>query len=181
MNRESIKSIASGVTSVAIGLAIGLAALSGSASASTPDAVASSGSATHAATTALTPSAAGPRMVLLGCNKHAEIAPPSISSCRSAAAGLRGLHWTSWTPRLASGFGTYVVNDCKPSCAAGHLHAYPALVALWGSAVVKGHPAERKYAAMTLIFTGARPPIDQVVNGKTVVTNPVSLTFPTFP
>ena len=174
MNRGRITTIASIFTPVAIGLTIGVAALSGGASASTRDAATGSASSAHAATTA-------PKFVLLGCNDNAEVAPPSISNCGDGAAGLTGLHWTSWTSHLASGYGTYYLNDCTPTCVGGHFHTYHALVALWGSAAVKGHPSERKYTEMTLIFTGTRPPFYQVVNGKTVITHPVTLTLPTFP
>jgi hypothetical protein len=174
MNRGRITTIASIFTPVAIGLTIGLAALSGGASASTRDAATGSASSAHAATTA-------PKFVLLGCNDNAEVAPSSISNCGDGAVGLTGLHWTSWTSHLASGYGTYFLNDCTPTCVGGHFHTYPALVALWGSAAVKGHPSERKYTRMTLIFTGTRPPFSQVVNGKTVVTHPITLTLPTFP
>jgi hypothetical protein len=174
MNRKRITIIASIFTPVAIVLTIGLAALSGGASASARDAATDSASSAHAATTA-------PKFVLLGCNDNAEVAPSSISNCGDGAVGLTGLHWTSWTSHLASGYGTYFLNDCTPTCVGGHFHTYPALVALWGSAAVKGHPSERKYTRMTLIFTGTRPPFSQVVNGKTVVTHPITLTLPTFP
>jgi hypothetical protein len=181
MNRGRIAAIASVFTSVAIGLTIGLAAQGGGASASTRGAATGSASSAHAAATALAASATGPKFVLLGCNNNAEVAPSDISNCGDGAAGLTGLHWTSWTSHLASGYGTYFLNDCTPTCAGGHFHTYPALVALWGSAAVKSHPSERKYTQMTLIFTGTRPPVYQVVNGKTVVTHPVTLTLPTFP
>ena len=174
MNRERITTIASIFTPVTIVLTIGLAVLSGGASASTRDAATGSASSAHAATTA-------PKFVLLGCNDNAEVAPSSISNCGDGAVGLTGLHWTSWTSHLASGYGTYFLNDCTPTCVGGHFHTYPALVALWGSAAVQGHPSERKYTRMTLIFTGTRPPFSQVVNGKTVVTHPITLTLPTFP
>jgi hypothetical protein len=173
MNRERITTIASIFTPVAIVATIGLAVLSGGASASTRDAATGSSSA-RAVTTA-------PKFVLLGCNDNAEVAPSSISNCGDGAVGLTGLHWTSWTSHLASGYGTYSLNDCTPTCVGGHFHNYPALVVLWGSAAVKGHPSERKYTRMTLIFTGTRPPFSQVVNGKTVVTHPITLTLPTFP
>jgi hypothetical protein len=162
MNLGRISSIASIVTPVAVGLAAGLAVLGCGTAASTRDAVTSGATATHVATTALTASTA-PKFVLLGC------------------AGLTGLHWTSWTSHLASGYGTYYLNDCTPTCAGGHFHAYPALVDLWGSSAVRGHPAERKFLQLTLVFTGNRPPAYQEVNGKTVVTHPVTLTLPTFP
>jgi uncharacterized lipoprotein NlpE involved in copper resistance len=181
MNRGRITVIASVFTSVAIGLTIGLAAQGGGASASTRGAATGSASFAPAAATALAASAAAPRFILLGCDNNAEVAPSGISNCGDGAAGLTGLHWTSWTSHLASGYGTYFLNDCTPTCAGGHFHTYPALVALWGSAAVKGHPSERKYTQMTLVFTGTRPPAYQVVNGKTVVTHPVTLTLPTFP
>jgi hypothetical protein len=181
MNRGRVISIASIFTSAAAGLAIGLVALGGGAAASTAGAPAGSASPAHAATTALTASAAGPKFVLLGCDNHAEVAPSDISNCGDGAVGVTRLHWTSWTSHLASGYGTYFLNDCTPTCVAGHFHTYPALVALWGSAAVKGGPPERKYTQMTLIFTGKRPPFYQLVNGKTVITHPGTLTLPTFP
>ena len=181
MNRGRITLIASIFTPVAIGLAVALAAQGSGASASTRAAVTGSVSSAHAATTALTVSAAAAKHVLLGCNGKPEVAPSGISNCGDGAAGLAGLHWTSWTPHLASGYGTYFLNDCTPTCVGGHFHTYPALVVLWGSAAVAGHPAERKYTQVTLVFTGPRPPAYQVVNGKTVVTHPVTLTLPAFP
>ena len=175
MNRGRITTIASIFTPVAIGLTVGLAVMSGGAAASTRDA------ATGGAATAQTATATAPKFVLLGCDGNAEVAPSAISNCGDGAVGLQGLHWTSWTSHLASGYGTYFLNDCTPTCVGGHFHSYPAIVTLWGSAAVQGHPAERKYTRMTLIFTGTRPPVYQVVNGKTVVTHPVTLTLPTFP
>jgi uncharacterized lipoprotein NlpE involved in copper resistance len=175
MNRGRITAIASILTPVAIGLTLGLVAMTGAA-ATTRDA-ATNGTRTAAVTT----SATAPKFVLLGCDNNAEVAPSNISNCGDGAVGLKGLHWTSWTSHLASGYGTYFLNDCTPTCVGGHFHSYPALVTLWGSAAVKGHPTERKYTEMTLIFTGTRPPVSRVVNGKTVITHPVTLTLPTFP
>src|SRR5262249_24134976 len=128
-----------------------------------------------------TTSATAPKFVLLGCDNKPEVAPTTISNCGDGAVGLNGLHWTTWSPQLASGHGTYYLNDCQPHCVAGHFHDYPALAVLWGSATVQGHPSERKYTQMTLIFTGKRPPSYQEVNGKRVVSYPVTLTLPLFP
>ena len=176
MNRGRITSVVAVFTAVAIGLTAGLAVQRGGASAAARDTVA------HAATTALTTAGAtAPRFILLGCDYAAEVAPSSISNCGDGAVGLTGLHWTSWAPHLASGYGTYFLNDCTPTCVGGHFHLYPALAVLWGSAAVKGHPSERKYTRMTLVFTGTRPPVYQVVKGKTIVTHPVTQTLPTFP
>ena len=181
MSRGRITYFAAIFTPVAVGLAIVLAAQSGGAAASTREAATGSATASHAVTTALTAGATGPKFILLGCDNDAEVAPSGISNCGDGAVGLTGLHWTSWTSHLASGYGTYFLNDCTPTCVGGHFHTYHALVALWGSSAVTGHPSERKYTQLTLVFTGTRPPAYQLVNGKTVVTHPDTLTLPTFP
>ncbi len=177
MDRGRIATIVSIFAPIAIGLTVGLVAQHAGA----PAGGRSAGTAaTHAAAAALTASTA-PKFVLLGCDNRAEVAPSGISNCVDGSVGLAGLRWTSWTPHLASGYGTYYLNDCRPTCAGGRLRTYPALVTLWGSAPVKDHPAERKYLQMTLTFTGDRPAAYRVAGGRTVVTHPVSLTRRTFP
>jgi hypothetical protein len=181
MNRGRITAITSIFAPVAVGLAVGLVTMSG-AIASTRDVATNATVTTRTATdTAVTTSDVAPKFVLLGCDNKAEVAPSGISNCGDGAVGLKDLHWTSWTSHQASGYGTYYLNDCTPTCVGGHFHLYPALVVLWGSAPVQGHPTERKYTEMTLIFTGKRPPFYHEVNGKQVVTYPVTQTWPTFP
>jgi hypothetical protein len=53
-----------------------------------------------------------------------------VADCDSAATSWRGVTWTTWTSDSASGRGEVVINNCKPSCAAGHFHTYQATVAL---------------------------------------------------
>jgi len=107
------------------------------------------------------------------------VAPSTfIIACGDGGIGVQRLRWTSWTPKLASGYGTFWENDCKPSCAQGHFHYYPSLEVLWGSAAVKGHPADRRYTKLTVIFTSAtRPPVYVLRNGKLVATYPLTQTF----
>jgi len=50
----------------------------------------------------------------------------------------------------------------------------------WGSGVVAGHPAERRYTELTIVYPGARPPVYTLVNGKVVATCPVTQTFVAF-
>jgi len=108
------------------------------------------------------------------------VAPSTfIITCADAGIGVQHLHWTSWTPKLASGYGTFWENDCTPNRAEGHFHSYPSLEVLWGSATVKGHPADRRYTKLTVIFTGkTRPPVYVLKNGKLVATYPLTQTFP---
>jgi len=98
-----------------------------------------------------------------------------ILTCADGNVALSKLSWTSWTPGLASATGTLEENDCTPYCAAGHFHAYRAVVVLWGSATVKNHPGEHSYTKMTLILTGVRPRYYDFLTHKWV-TAPVTQT-----
>jgi hypothetical protein len=144
-------------------------------------ALASSGTpaSTHATASIQAAAAKAPRYVLVNCNLKPVVEPSTvIITCADAGTGVKELHWTSWTPKLASGDGTFWQNDCMPSCVEGHYHYYPSLEVLWGSAAVKGHPAERRYTKLTVIFTGAkRPPVYVLKNGKLVATYPLTQTF----
>jgi hypothetical protein len=144
-------------------------------------ALASSGTpvTTHATVSTRAATATTPKYVVLDCSSKPVVAPSTfIITCADAGIGVRDLHWTSWTPKLASGYGTFWENDCTPNCADGHFHYYPSLEVLWGSATVKGHPADRRYTELTVIFTGkTRPPVYVLKNGKLVATHPLTQTF----
>lgn len=43
-------------------------------------------------------------------------------TCADGGWSLKDLTWSSWTSTSATGTGTLVYNDCKPSCVAGHFH-----------------------------------------------------------
>jgi hypothetical protein len=148
MNLRRFIALGSGFAAAAgLGLSLGLPASAGAATAG-------AATATRAAT-----AAAGPRYVVLNCMDKAQVKPGVISlACADDGIGLDHLHWTSWTPHLASAYATSWTNDCKPSCAAGHVHNYPVVVVLWGSAAVKGHPAERRYLWASLSYTTKRHP-----------------------
>ena len=145
--RLSLAIAAISVSALAMGLGLGLG---GPASA----AAASPGSAS-AATRLFTE-----RTVVINCLGRTEVRPGSFTlACADGNDYLTGLSWTSWTPRLASGYGTQVVNDCLPYCAAGHFHSYPVLVVLWGRAALRGNPGTLRYTKITLIYTGSRPKV----------------------
>lgn len=149
MNTGRFIAIASsGFAAAALGLSLGLP---GSAGAATTSA---------AAVTRAGSAAAAPRYVVLNCmdKDKAQVKPGTIYlACADDGIGVAHLHWTSWTSELASAYGTAWVNDCKPDCAAGHIHHYPVVVVVWGSATVKGHPAQRRYTEATLSFKKGSP------------------------
>jgi hypothetical protein len=168
MNWGRFTTIASGVAGAALGLSLGLAGCAGAATTSAA-AVTRAGSA-----------AAAPQYAVLNCMDKAQVKPGTISlACADNGIGLTHLHWTSWTPQLASAYGTNWENDCKPSCAQGHVHNYPVVAVLWGSATVTGHPGERRYTEATLSYTKRRPAVYATsCNGKVVAAYPVTQTLP---
>jgi hypothetical protein len=137
------------------------------------------GAATGSAASSTTVSATHtPKYFVADCNQWQVEPSGYIFTCADDGVGLQDLHWTTWSPALASASGTYYENQCTPDCAAGHFLKYPALVVLWGSGVVKRHPADRRYTEFRLIFTGKRPPAVHFKDGKAYDTYPVTQTFP---
>ncbi len=133
-----------------------------------------SGSAGAATTNPAT--TAAPRYVVFNCENQAQVRPGTVYlACADDGAGLTHLHWTSWTPELASAYGTEWQNDCLPNCAEGHVHDYPVVVVLWGSATDRG---ERRYTDATLTYPKARPAVYTTSNGKVKATYPVSAVWP---
>ncbi len=125
-------------------------------------------------------SAASPsQTVVFDCpGQHALARPKSIIlTCADGNAYFAKLAWTSWRPGLGSARGTLVLNDCTPYCAAGHFHRYPAIVVLWGSKAVPGHPGEHCYTKLTEILTGQRPRYYDAVH-HTWATAPMTQTMP---
>ena len=155
-----IAAVITGILIAGTGLGVGLSAAAGAA-------------------TAAHEVAHGPRYVALDCEFKPQVKPGTyVLACADAGVGLERMHWTSWTPKLASGYGSEWENDCQPNCAAGHLHHYPVLAVLWGSGGVKGHSAERRYTQLTLIYPGPRPPVYELKHGKAVATYPATQTLP---
>jgi hypothetical protein len=193
MSRERARGLAP-TTAIAASLALGLTATGCAAAASAttsshtaltsaassappqPSAPASAPSTVSASATSSASSAASPQYVLYNCSFQGVVEPPTDTlACADGNALLQGLHWATWTPQLASAYGTFVENDCQPSCVGGHFHSYPVVVTAWGSGSVQGHPAERRYTELTLMFPGARPPY---YNGSSRPTHPLTQTFP---
>ena len=170
MNRRRFTTAASGFAVAALGLSLGLPGPAGAATASAA-AVTRAGSA-----------AGAPQYVVLNCmdKDKPRVKPGTIYlACADNGIGLTRLHWTSWTPELASAYGTEWQNDCKPNCAEGHIRNYPVVAALWGSAAVKGHPGERRYTEVTVSYANGRPAVYVAsCNGKAVATYPVTQTLP---
>lgn len=164
MKRGRLSLAIGAFTIPALGLTLGLGL-----SAVTSSAQASATSRTHAS------QFYSEQIVVLNCLGQAQVRPSSfILACADANDYLTELSWTSWGPYLASAVGTQEENDCIPYCAAGHFHAYPVDVIFWGRTAVTGEPGTQRYATVTLLYPGARPP---VYNGHRYVEGPQTFTL----
>ena len=167
MGTKSIAAALSASFAVA-GLGVGLA---GPASAAATQTAPTARVAAAAHTTPAQP-------VVINCENKAVVRPTTFAlACADDGDGIEHMHWANWTSQVASGYGTQWQKTCKPSCAEGGIRYYPIVVALWGSASVKGHPGERQYTDITFIYPGARPPVYTLVKGKVVTTYPVTQTL----
>jgi hypothetical protein len=100
------------------------------------------------------------RYVALNCLDRPVVRPGTFElSCADGNDTLTKLHWTAWNPGYATATGTQVVNNCTPNCAQGRFNSYPIRVILWGGTTVSGHPAERRYTMVTLLYTGRLPTV----------------------
>jgi hypothetical protein len=115
------------------------------------------------------------QVVVLNCLDKEQVRPSSfILACADANDYLTKLSWRSWGHYLASAVGMQEENDCIPYCAAGHFHAYPVDVIFWGTTALTGSPGTQRYLTVTLLYTGARPPI---YNGHKYVEGPQTVTM----
>jgi hypothetical protein len=123
-------------------------------------------SAPAPAATASSPAAAS--AVLFDCLGHGQAEPTGyILTCADADSVLDHLTWMSWTAQQAVAAGDHELNNCTPNCAEGRFINYPAIVTLWRSEPVSGHPAERYFTKITVRYTGPRPPA-YMSNGQLV-------------
>jgi hypothetical protein len=131
----------------------GIAALTAAAVASVPAAAARRPQAPASAAAV----AAARLPVVVNCAGRRQVRPHQyILACADGNAFLTGLHWSAWGSASAFASGTTAFNDCIPSCVAGHLHKFPALIALWRAEPLPGHAGLRYFTRVTIIYTGRR-------------------------
>lgn len=93
--------------------------------------------------------------VIADCSLTATMKPTAIGiACGDGGIGLRDLSWTSWTSTRATAAGTLYENDCRPDCAGGTFHDYPATITL---SDVVGSTVGRLFSHMHVVYTGAGP------------------------
>jgi hypothetical protein len=100
---------------------------------------------------------AAPEPVIVDCTQSGQVRPGAyVITCADANTQLTNLQWTSWGPQTASAVGQMLMNDCTPTCVAGHDQTYPVRVTLSNPAAWSGHKTAR-FTTMTVDYPGARP------------------------
>lgn len=114
--------------------------------------------------------------MLWNCLSQPQVRPASyVLACADGNDELMDLHWTGWVPPGAAGTGVQHLNDCTPNCAEGHFRDYPVDISLSGG--YRATPSlPFAYTEITLTYTGPRPTVYVVVNGKVVATHPATWT-----
>jgi hypothetical protein len=74
-----------------------------------------------------------------------------VIACGDGNESLSNLTWVGWGSPFTAGRGVVTINDCTPSCAAGHDHDYPVVVILTGRQTCR--PSGKiAYARLSLAF-----------------------------
>ena len=77
-----------------------------------------------------------------------------VLACGDGNFGVRRLRWIGWGGPCAAAVGTAYANDCTPNCAAGHFHAYRAVIVADGAQRCAHVVA---YSRVTVAFVGPSP------------------------
>jgi hypothetical protein len=96
-------------------------------------------------------SAKAPPVRFAGCLGSAPAFKPTdlILACGDGNASFGVARWSRWTRSGAKALGTAEINDCDPSCVAGHFHSSQAALVLDRPRTCHG---ARRFTRLRLIF-----------------------------
>jgi hypothetical protein len=102
-----------------------------------------------------TASAAAPR-ALPNCVGKPQVKPRTVVfTCADAGFSAQKLSWIGWGGPTAVAIGDASVNDCSPTCVAGHFHSYRIVLVARGSQHCPG--GVTAYRTVTYGFLGPSP------------------------
>ena len=95
--------------------------------------------------------------VLADCLGKPQVKPTEIVlACADGNASVDGIRWTGWGSSFTAGRGTAGINDCSPSCVAGHVHYFPVVVLLTGRETCRPG-GQIAYKTLTMAFLDGKP------------------------
>jgi hypothetical protein len=93
---------------------------------------------------------------LPNCVGKLQVKPRTVVfTCADAGFSAQKLTWIGWGGRRAVALGTASVNDCSPTCVAGHFHSYRIVLVAGGSQHCPG--GVTAYRTVTYGFLGPSP------------------------
>lgn len=78
-----------------------------------------------------------------------------VFTCADAGFSAQKLAWIGWGGKTAAAVGEASVNDCSPTCVAGHFHSYRIVLVVSGSQRCPG--GRLAYKTVTYGFLGPSP------------------------
>jgi hypothetical protein len=88
------------------------------------------------------------------CLNKPEVRPGTFELFCDGSGYFTRLRWSTWNPSTATATGRLYVDNCEPNCAAGTFSHRTVDLIFWRSLPVKGHPGERGYSEMTVLYPG---------------------------
>ena len=114
--------------------------------------------AAHAATaqeaTHETRASAVPSAAAYDCSNKPEVRPGTFDLFCDGSGYFTRLRWSTWNPSTATATGVLYLDNCEPNCAQGTWSHRTVDLIFWRSLPVKGHPGERGYSQMTVLYPG---------------------------
>jgi hypothetical protein len=93
---------------------------------------------------------------LPNCAGKLQVKPSEVVfTCADAGFSAERLTWLAWGGKTAVAVGKASVNDCTPTCVAGHFHSYRIVLIASGSQRCPG--GRTAYATVTYAFIGPSP------------------------
>jgi hypothetical protein len=114
--------------------------------------------AAHAATahqaTDKTHASAAPSVAVYDCQNQPQVRPGTFDLFCDGSGSFTKLRWSTWNTSLAAATGALYLDNCTPNCAHGTWSHRTVDLIFWRSEPVKGHPGERGYSQMTVLYPG---------------------------
>ena len=97
---------------------------------------------------------ASPSVAVYDCSNKPEVRPGTFDLFCDGSGYFTRLGWSTWNASTATASGVLYVDNCEPNCAQGTWSHRTVDLIFWRSLPVKGHPGERGYSQMTVLYPG---------------------------
>src|SRR5580700_7864719 len=101
-----------------------------------------------------TQASAAPSVAVYDCANKPQVRPGTFDLFCDGSGSFTKLHWSVWNTSTATATGVLYVDNCEPNCAQGTWSHRSVDLIFWRSLPVKGHPGERGYSQMTVLYPG---------------------------